>query len=105
MTGRFAPEISSRLAPETRELAEPLDSAQTKAVAGLRVVNQRGEVRRRLGSNRAACKPQQDCEQPYARLQSKSRRHSPLSRHEAEVHAAGKATGRCGKAQNREVGT
>ena len=37
--GRFAPEISSRLAPETRELAEPLDSAQTKAVAGLRVVN------------------------------------------------------------------
>lgn len=39
MTGRFAPEILSRLAAETRELAEPLDSAQTKAVAGLRVVN------------------------------------------------------------------
>ena len=37
--GRFSPEILSRLALETRELAEPLDSGQTKAVAGLRHVN------------------------------------------------------------------
>ena len=39
LIGRFAPEILSRLALETRELAEPLDNGQTKAVAGLRYVD------------------------------------------------------------------
>ena len=39
VAGRFPNEILSRLASETRELAEPLDSRQTKAVAALRHVN------------------------------------------------------------------